>query len=225
MWAGDAKAYFDVGAGAMACLQEAAKSPPRSVLDLPCGHGRVLRFLKAAWPDARFVASDLDASGVEFCASTFGVEGVVSVPDLDELQLGRRFDVQWCGSLVTHFDDPAWSAALRFFRRHVEDGGVLVFTTHGAFSAELMSTGEIFHPALGSRYGFDPAAAEALIASFERTGFAFSRYPTTPDSPYGHSMATTEWVTRRAEETGWTVESSTHRGWADHHDIHVCRPT
>src|SRR5438552_18413641 len=56
----DKKHYFAVGRSALACVRmalgEAGAPTPRSILDLPCGHGRVLRFLHAAYPAAQLTA-------------------------------------------------------------------------------------------------------------------------------------------------------------------------
>jgi hypothetical protein len=43
----------------------------RSVLDLPCGHGRVGRHLRAAFPRAEIAFADIDADGADFCAEQF----------------------------------------------------------------------------------------------------------------------------------------------------------
>ena len=39
-----------------------------SILDFGCGFGRVLRMLKAAYPEARLTAADVKREGVDFCA-------------------------------------------------------------------------------------------------------------------------------------------------------------
>ena len=46
------------------------------MLDFACGHGRVMRTLKAAFPDALLTACDIDRDGVDFCARTFGAAPV-----------------------------------------------------------------------------------------------------------------------------------------------------
>src|SRR5262245_10124406 len=74
--------YHRVGQSALHCirlsLEAAGKDPAevRSILDLPSGHGRVLRYLKAAFPDAALTACDLSRDGVDFCAATFGARAV-----------------------------------------------------------------------------------------------------------------------------------------------------
>src|SRR5262245_60754125 len=84
MLAGDQDNYFRVGRSALDCislsLQAAGKpaSDVRYILDLPCGHGRVLRYLRAAFPGAEITACDLLRDGVDFCAATLGAIPVYS---------------------------------------------------------------------------------------------------------------------------------------------------
>lgn len=55
------------------------------ILDFGCGHGRVMRWLRAAYPNARITGTDVDKGGVDFCAATFGSHTVVSGYDFDNL--------------------------------------------------------------------------------------------------------------------------------------------
>src|SRR5437870_5495298 len=82
-----------------AALTAAGKTDVRRILDLPCGHGRVLRVLKAAFPGAALTACDIDRDGVDFCASRFGAEPVYSVEDPGRIPVRGPFDLIWVGSL------------------------------------------------------------------------------------------------------------------------------
>ena len=57
MYSGSWGAYVYAGVTAVQCIREVlgrlGRPAPASILDLPCGHGRELRFLKLAYPDAR----------------------------------------------------------------------------------------------------------------------------------------------------------------------------
>jgi len=65
--------YIWVGASAaeaiIAALAAGRLAEVKRVLDLPCGHGRVLRHLVNMFPDAQFDACDLDPDGINFCAT------------------------------------------------------------------------------------------------------------------------------------------------------------
>ena len=88
-----------VEATAVACAAAKIRDVKR-VLDLPCGHGRVLRHLVKLFPVAEFFACDLDRDGVDFCASTFGAQPVYSQENLLELTLPADLDVIWVGVAV-----------------------------------------------------------------------------------------------------------------------------
>src|SRR4051812_24162879 len=85
--------YFIAGRSALKAILvslEAARVDPASVtriLDLPCGHGRVLRHLRAGFPAAEIAACDIDRDGVDFCARTFGATPIYSRDDPAEIPL------------------------------------------------------------------------------------------------------------------------------------------
>ena len=92
-----------------------ASSPPPRILDFPCGHGRVLRYLRAEFPQAEITACDLLRDGVDFCAANFGAIPVYSDPDPSRIGLPRdAFDLIWVGSLFTHFDAARWAKSFSF---------------------------------------------------------------------------------------------------------------
>lgn len=70
------ESYFANARQALDCVRLAALAAEKSkvwdLLDLPCGHGRILRMLKAEYPDARLTCCDIDRDGVDFCAKLFG---------------------------------------------------------------------------------------------------------------------------------------------------------
>ena len=113
MFAGNEKHYFGVGRDAFGIIERAlisTKLEPgdmETILDFPCGHGRVLRYLRAGFPKAKITGCDLNRDGVDFCASRFGSIPVYSSVDPTQIDLPRdHFDLIWVGSLFTHFDAP-----------------------------------------------------------------------------------------------------------------------
>src|SRR4051794_27669420 len=74
--------YFRVGLGALDCINNSlavtGKTAVHRILDFGCGHGRILRHLTKAFPDARITATDINRDGVDFCERTFGALGVYS---------------------------------------------------------------------------------------------------------------------------------------------------
>jgi SAM-dependent methyltransferase len=216
----DLRNYFEVGESALnqikAGLAAADAPAPGHILDLPCGYGRVLRHLRAEWPSAEITAMDIDAQTVAFCAEAFGARPVVSRQPLWEVSAGDDHDLLWCGSLLTHFDEPDWEPTLSYFRDRLAPGGLAVFTTHGELSIRLLA-GEQVGPWSGDYNMGEKATAMAVAA--RRTGFAFGHYGDT-DDPFGLSVSTPEWVRDRvAAVSGLAFVSFSREGWFGHQDV------
>ncbi len=215
MYTGNGAHYFRVGLGAIRCIEEAIDAAQLAsvtqVLDLPCGHGRVLRFLVQRFLRARFTASDLDRRGVDFCARTFAVEGVYSQLDLAHFSLRSRFDLIWCGSLVTHLDASGIRALLAFFARHLLPGGLLIFTAHGERVIQRMLDRDF-------DYGIPQENIAALIGAYRRKGFGFTDYP--GESKYGVSLTSPEWIRAETEKLGLNEVYFREHGWDDHQDVY-----
>ncbi|HEX8424186.1 MAG TPA: class I SAM-dependent methyltransferase, partial [Pyrinomonadaceae bacterium] len=150
--------------------------------------------------------------GVDFCARTFGATPVYSVADLDSLSFDARFDLIWCGSLVTHLNEHAARALFRLFARHLAPGGLLIFTTHGDFVARRMPGGEFDYMLTGEQI-------EVINASYTRTGFGYADY--AGQHSYGVSLTSPAWIrTQLAAAGGLREVYFRERVWDDHHDVY-----
>lgn len=183
--------YFDLGRRALELIQFSAELCDKphypEILDLPCGHGRVLRWLRAHYGYATITACDLERDGVDFCARQFGAKPVYSTPDLRELSFDRQFDLIWVGSLVTHLPQDRWLATLDCLVRWVRAYGVVVFTTQGRNVSSLL--------ARGRRNIAETIDKSALLEEYARTGFAYQRYAETKED-YGMALTSPEWLMR-----------------------------
>lgn len=213
--------YFRVGLGALRLVEDAlrlAQAPaPASILDLPCGYGRVLRMLTSRFPEAAVTACDLDRRAVEFCERTFGVQGTVSEAQLDELSLPQTYALIWCGSLLTHLPEAELLAALGAFQRHLDPGGILVCTTHGQRIRDMLGAGRAFAHVDGS-------AKASLEKNYDARGFGFVPYPHSADGSYGFALASRDWM----EETVSQVSGLSHfvtweAAWDERQDVYVCQ--
>jgi SAM-dependent methyltransferase len=222
----DLRNYFEVGESALvqikAGLAVAGRPEPKRILDLPCGYGRVLRHLRAEWPNAAITAMEIDAQAVEFCAATFAARPVVSRQPLWEVDAGDGYDLLWCGSLLTHFDEPDWAPTLTYFRDRLAPGGLLVFTTHGEFSIDVLAGEPAAVTTQMGRwvgdYGMGEKADDMALAA-RRTGFAYGHYGDTYD-PFGLSVCTPEWVRSTvAAVSDLAFVSFSRGGWFDHQDV------
>ena len=148
MWAGGKNWYFPVGESALMAifvgLLSSRLTRVQSVLDLPCGHGRVARHLRAAFPAAEITFCDINRPGVDFCAREFAGCGISSHEELTNTPLSL-FDVIWVGSLFTHVSRDRTSRWLAYLAQHLSKNGILVATFHGVWSVEVQKT----HPLIG----------------------------------------------------------------------------
>ena len=216
MYKGDGNHYFGVGLSAIECIDAALSAAnvkdPQKILDLPCGHGRVLRFLVHRFPKATVTACDLDTDGVDFCTETFQVEGVYSRVDLNTLSVGENFDLVWCGSLLTHLDQPRIIALLEFFKRHLSSNGILIFTAAGDRVRDWMTGGEF-------NYGIAKPAIPVITETYRKSGYAYTDYPYMPD--YGISLSSPEWIRARIADIGGLREVYfAEHGWDNHQDVY-----
>jgi len=215
MYTQDGAQYFRVGLGAIRCIDEALAranlKDAGSILDLPCGGGRVMRFLVHRFPEAEITACELASGAVDFCARTFGAQPALSSLHLDEVSFAKKFDLIWCGSLVTHLNETGIVALLGLFRRHLSDNGIMIFTTHGDFVARRM-------PARDFDYGLEPEQIDRIGIDYLKTGYAFEDYPGEKD--YGVSLTSPEWIRARVRDLGGLREVFfKERGWDNHQDV------
>ncbi len=220
MFTGNEEHYFDVGASALHCVEAAlfaAQRTPatvRRILDLPCGHGRVMRFLRKAFPAAELTGCDLNADGVAYCAAAFGAVPVVSRVEVDAIPLVPGFDVIWCGSLLTHLPAAQCQAFVRLFHRLLKPGGLVILTTHGRYCAAELTTGK------KNRHQLEPAQIAGLLEQYQRTGFGYVDYLSQPG--YGFSLSHPAFVLEQwVAPADWRLIGYHENGWDQRQDA-VC---
>lgn len=188
----------------------------RRILDLPCGYGRVLRVLKAAFPAAQLTACDIHKPAVDFCARTFGAKPVHSDSNPEEIPLEGPFDLIWVSSLLTHVDAPQWQGFLKLFERLLEPGGLLVFTTCGEFVIEAQLHGK-------NSLGLNPEQKDAILSAYRSKGFGYCSY-TLPErgrrrnslpNDYGIALASPSWVCAQLERLQFDLLTYTAGVWGD----------
>lgn len=216
MMMGTPEEYYEWGAAALACIQLAigiaGKARPESILDLPSGYGRVLRFLKAAFPTAALTACDLDEDAVRFCEAVFGAKPVVSAQDPVAIEFADKFDLIWCGSLFTHLPAERWHQFLNVFVRALSKESVVVFTTNGRAMYETIHRGQ------RTFGGPDP---ERMLRDYETQGFGFSARNRTGD--YGASLSSPAWVSHLLERhPDLRLITYVEGGWRGLQDVVAC---
>jgi SAM-dependent methyltransferase len=214
MFEGLSDHYLSVGLSALNVIEAAmlGTAAPRTILDLPSGHGRVTRMLRARYPGAAITVCDLDREGVDFAAAAFGARGVYSTPNFRDLQLNGTFDLIWVGSLLTHLPEHQTRQFFDFAARHMGPESRLVVTSHGEFvAARLRST----------TYGLGDDAARGLLAQYLCDGYAYRGY--SGGDTYGISLAARSWYETLFANSALRLQSYHERGWDRHQDVLVIR--
>ncbi len=213
MFNGQADQYLSVAVSALACIERVLDGRvPGSILDLPCGWGRVARILRARYPGASLAVCDIDPAAVGFVARTFDAEALVSTDDLRHLQLPGGYDLIWVGSLVTHLSEEQSVALLRTLASALSGEGVLVVSSHGPpITPALTSWG----------YGLPPPAVAGLLDDYVARGYGHRGYGGS--TGYGISLTDRSWWRRTMPSLGLAVEQYDPQAWDGHHDIVVLR--
>ena len=190
--------YFSAGRSALRSVRVAMLAANLTrvdrVLDFASGGGRVLRFLKAAFPEAELTACDVVNVYLRFCSETFGARTAEGDLDPAAVELDGRFDLIWCGSLLSHTDRDDFLGYLKLFESALAPGGVLVFTVMGRSVP------------VGLRNGMSPLSvsrdeSEQILRDYEKTGFAFVYGVHNPEARLGEAVASPSWVCMQLEKT------------------------
>ena len=119
MFKGNRDAYFNAGFSALKNVRLAMLAAGigdfAEILDFPSGHGRVLRYLRADFPNARVTACDIEIPAADFCEKAFGATKVLGHEDPWEIKLPGHYDLIWVGSLLTHLNKDTCAEFLEFF--------------------------------------------------------------------------------------------------------------
>lgn len=218
----DCAHYLSVGSSAISNVSAALRAhgnlSPAAILDMPCGHGRVTRALKSAFPSSDLFVSDIDEDGVHFCAQAFAARPLASGPEFRRLDFGRQFDLIWVGSLITHLPGGVIVEFFDFLLRHLTKRGVAVVSSHGAYVA-----GRIVASLLqgGEAYGVEHALGWRMVEDYFSSGLGYGDYPNADLSVqhYGVSLATKDWICDAVQRCGGSVVFYREHAWDRHHDV------
>jgi len=218
----DAQHYLSVGLSAIRCIEHAMHGSKRakpisSVLDFPCGHGRVLRFLKARFADADIFVSEINPMALDFCKREFGVKSVISNKDFGKVSLSGKIDLIWSGSLLTHLDEHDAAELLKFFHETLSPEGLCIFTTHGRHSASRMVE-------MNESYGLTENSQRELLTDFNQSGYGYSDYRFRKN--YGISVVSHDRMLAIARSVGqWDETGFVEQGWDNHQDVYCFTKT
>ena len=214
MYKGNDAYYLEVGANALQLIDRSLAAISRRsdeiklLLDYACGFGRVLRWLCAAFPQARIVAADADAKAIAAVKELFQIDTFALDRSLRE-NIGSDFDLIWVGSLATHLPEEALQALLSRLHSLLSKDGLLVATMHGPYVADRISRAE-------KSYGLDATATEDLLQKYRRDGYGFGAYP--GQSSYGIAVATASKLLSMCEVSHLRPILFQERAWVRHQD-------
>ena len=174
----------------------------QSILDLPCGHGRVARILRSRFPDADLTVCDIDRDGVDFCVNRLGARGVYSTTDFDKLDLGDLFDLIWVGSLITHLSAPNTVKFIRCMERFLAQDGLLIISSHGKYVADYVAAADPSNP---------------IVNQYDVIG-----YGSDADADargYGGSIISRHWLEGFFAGEPYGIITYLEREWDNHHDV------
>lgn len=202
--------YYDIGRRALEWVKFSAELCDKphypDILDLACGYGRVMRWIRANYNYARITACDIERGGVDFCRERFGALPVYSQPDLRQLSFGKQFDLIWVGSLLTHLPLDQWLATLDLLVEWTAECGVIIVSTQGRFFASQVARGQ--------RNLADNVNQAQLLADFRKTGAAFQPYVDDPQGGYGITLNSPEWLGRTLQQRpNLILRAYVEQGW------------
>lgn len=181
-----------------------------AVLEVGCGYGRIVRALRNTVPADRIHVSDVIEGGARFTASEFGA---IQIPTDPGPEWDGRFDLIYLLSVYSHLPRPAVAVHLHRMQNLLAPGGVLVFTTHGRDSAQILEAYD--------QYWLDE---DRVRDALTESGYYYGRYPYYYDE-YGMTFFTREAVESLVAES---APALTMVGWhpndvAGHQDMYVWR--
>jgi len=220
---GHERHYFSVGfSGLLSIIQTLScarrnRDEIRAILDFASGGGRVLRFIKAYFPEAEITAAEIDTNLLRFLQENLAVRTVQTNEDLDRIDIDQKYDLIWCGSLITHLTKRKTKQLLEFFCSALNNRGILVMTTHGRWIRKILSHNDTAK----ERYGLSAFQGVKINVQYETTGFGYGNYK--GERGYGISIIKPSWIVGQLERNDeWRILFYKEKCWDNHQDVIAC---
>jgi SAM-dependent methyltransferase len=221
MFGGNRQHYFGVGRSAVMSMLTAltlrmayrgGDQTPQTILDFGAGYGRVARFLRVAFPEARIEVTDVEKAGVAWCVENLACHSMgETVPQ-------GCYDLIWVGSVITHLPEFESISLINTLKRALRPMGLLVLTTHGrVVQASLAGFASGHTDRDYQSYGLTREDAAAIVAEYFATGYGYHNYPN--QTGYGITLTTPAWMYSRALDQQTIHMLFQEMGWDMHQDV------
>jgi SAM-dependent methyltransferase len=180
------------------------------ILDFGCGHGRVTRWLRSAFPNADISVTDIDANGANFCCEKFACK------ETSGRLAANTYDLVWLGSVFTHLPERPVERLMGELCNSLAENGVLIFTSQGRYSIERMRG---FNWSTDGRawmhYNIERQLFEDLVRQYHAKGYGYVDYPNQVG--YGVSIAKPSWYSDRILSSAAMIQILLQEKGADNH--------
>ena len=216
--------YFGVGMSALSIINTVALNSEKeieNILDFPCGHGRVTRFLKSAFVNAEIYGSDIDEDGLSYCKQVFNVNTFKSNLDYSLIESPSvKFDIIWVGSLLTHISEKDAIDLFKFLRNLLDKTGRIIITCHGQ---------NFINQLLKNPHGLSGMQVENFVNNFKSNKYAFESWKEhsneyTRNTDYGLSAVTKKGMDTILESLDISIQNYLVEGWCGH-DVYILGKT
>ena len=182
---------------------------PHAIMDFGCAYGRVMRYIRAAFPLSELTACDLRADAIAYCAKTLNAIPILSSSNFSDLHFESKHDLIWLGSVFTHFDSDSCITLLNKMIENLNEGGLLIFSLHGRVYPQEVQP---------NRWKIlEDDAFSIANTQYEASGFGYHDYPGRPG--VGASLTTPSWVFEIIRKRSDVVFSYQERLWTGWHDV------
>ena len=182
----------------------------KTILDMASGYGRVTRYLSAYFKDSKISVCDTNKESIEFCRDTFNTIALHSNDDF-KINSQEKFDLIWCGSLLTHLDKEGAKKVFQLFDNILNKNGILIFTTHGR---EIIKTIENMEDGLR---GYSEEQLRAVLLGYYDEGFGFIKIGSRN---YGLTVTSPSYIMKMIEDKpNWQIIMYNERKWNNLQDV------
>jgi SAM-dependent methyltransferase len=214
MFHGNIEHYLSCGESALgvilATIILAGVETPKQILDFGAGAGRVTRWLRAAFPEAKIHACDIRDQDMTFLRSSFGVEAWTVGTNLELITIPGQYDLIWVGSVITHLPKDKTLRLIKKLFPACNPGGLLVVSFHGQYVIDRQDTTDF-------RYIHDKGWQE-IKSGYLASGYGYADYEGQSD--YGISVFSPSWIVGLAAGTLRSrLVLLSERAWDNHHDV------